>query len=174
MYSTTISSLVWWMYLIKRSVFSDLRKMKRDVNGWTLQRSEMGVSLSFLPPASRLHLCSVSLLFSTHFFSLFLPPSSSHIFLSLFLSFINPMWILHSLYFYIFSPFKTSSCGMKLFFFSPCFLALFPQISQGRKSLFSLLVDCQELKKPELELFITWAILYLPHHPTFLFLKITS
>lgn len=105
---------------------------------------------------------------------LFLPPSSSHIFLSLFLSFINPMWILHSLYFYIFSPFKTSSCGMKLFFFPPCFLALFPQISQGRKSLFSLLVDCQELKKPELELFITWAILYLPHHPTFLFLQITS
>lgn len=119
MYPMTISSLVWWMYLIKRSVFSDLRKMKRDVNGWTLQRSEMGVSLSYLPPASRLHLCSVSLLFSTHFFSLFLPPSSSHIFLSLFLSFINPMWILHSLYFYIFSPFKTSSCGMKLVFFFP-------------------------------------------------------
>ena len=137
MHPTTISSLVWWMCLIKRSVFFGIRGRWREMLMVELYKCQWRVCRS---RTSHLDHTSVlfpflSLLSSTLFSSLFLPPSSSHIFFSLLLSFINPMWILHSPCFSIFAPFKSSSCGMKVFF-PPCFLTLFPQISQGRKSLF--------------------------------------
>ena len=118
MHPTTISSLVWWMCLIKRSVFFGIRGRWREMLMVELYKCQWRVCRS---RTSHLDHTSVlfpflSLLSSTLFSSLFLPPSSSHIFFSLLLSFINPMWILHSPCFSIFAPFKSSSCGMKVFF----------------------------------------------------------
>lgn len=141
MYPMPLRSLVW----LDLSDEAQWLEMKRDVDGWPLQRSVMDLSLSpvafntdtYPPFTSQLNLFSFSTTLSLSSVFSSLPVSIlPHLFLLSSSHSLTPRDSYSLLFFYFLSIHNQQLWDEDFFFSSFSFLR-FPQISQWRKSFFS-------------------------------------